>query len=321
MPRRCDWLDGERRAYVQCAADAEGRGPYCAAHAGKAFGQGAHAPARTVAPPRPNPEKRARSPRSPRVAASTTGPKLAAPDMVGQRFGRLVVVARAGVGSRGLARWACACDCGGETLALGGNLRRGGTTQCGPCGRAAQAETQRARRGPPRERKVRSPHLAPDMTGQRFGRLVVEGRAGVSSKGLVLWDCRCDCGGTRCATGFDLRQGIILRCKACAVKARAETIKARHAARRAAGESWCCVTKHGDLIGKRFGALEVQARVENDADGRTMWSCLCDCGNTYETRGGHLRAGKVWRCRSCAHKAGRVTQLATVRDARRGAGA
>ena len=33
-----------------------------------------------------------------------------------------------------------------------------------------------------------------DLTGQRFGRLVVLERCGVSKNGYVLWRCKCDCG-------------------------------------------------------------------------------------------------------------------------------
>ena len=50
-------------------------------------------------------------------------------DEVGNRYGRLVVVEQAE--SRGGARWLCVCDCGGEIVALGTNLRGGRTRSCG----------------------------------------------------------------------------------------------------------------------------------------------------------------------------------------------
>ena len=52
-------------------------------------------------------------------------------DRTGQRFGRLTVVARANNTARGLARWDCVCDCGGEITAVGGNLQQGRTASCG----------------------------------------------------------------------------------------------------------------------------------------------------------------------------------------------
>jgi hypothetical protein len=53
-------------------------------------------------------------------------------DLVGQRFGRLLVVSRAPrVGTDRHARWNCVCDCGKLTQVDMGNLRRGRTTSCG----------------------------------------------------------------------------------------------------------------------------------------------------------------------------------------------
>lgn len=52
-------------------------------------------------------------------------------DLTGQRFGRLVVVALSGQDKHGGTKWLCKCDCGSETVVLGGNLRRNHTTSCG----------------------------------------------------------------------------------------------------------------------------------------------------------------------------------------------
>jgi hypothetical protein len=35
-----------------------------------------------------------------------------------------------------------------------------------------------------------------------------------------------------------------------------------------------------DLIGQRFGKLVVIKRVENNASGKAVWFCCCDCGGT-----------------------------------------
>jgi hypothetical protein len=51
-------------------------------------------------------------------------------DLTGLRFGRLAVVGRSG--KRGAhAAWLCRCDCGGESIATTGNLRRRTTQSCG----------------------------------------------------------------------------------------------------------------------------------------------------------------------------------------------
>jgi hypothetical protein len=52
-------------------------------------------------------------------------------NMVGKRFGFLVVVARAGSDMRGKAKWRCACDCGAESVVQGCNLRNNHTRSCG----------------------------------------------------------------------------------------------------------------------------------------------------------------------------------------------
>src|SRR4051812_3422225 len=48
---------------------------------------------------------------------------------------------------------------------------------------------------------------ASDLTGERFGRLLVLERAGSQAKsGNALWRCRCDCGGESTCSGTDLRR-------------------------------------------------------------------------------------------------------------------
>lgn len=50
-----------------------------------------------------------------------------------------------------------------------------------------------------------------DLTGRRFGRLVVIDQA-PHKRGLVAWNCRCDCGNMTIKTGSDLKSG---RCNSC----------------------------------------------------------------------------------------------------------
>jgi len=52
-------------------------------------------------------------------------------DETGNRYGRLTVIRRVGVGKGGNATWLCQCDCGGETIVNGGYLRDGRTRSCG----------------------------------------------------------------------------------------------------------------------------------------------------------------------------------------------
>lgn len=45
-----------------------------------------------------------------------------------------------------------------------------------------------------------------DLTGQRFGRRTVIGRAGSDRRGCATWLCLCDCGNESVVTGAELRK-------------------------------------------------------------------------------------------------------------------
>ncbi len=97
---------------------------------------------------------------------------MTAPDLTGQRFGRLVVQRAAGT-HRGRTAFFCRCDCGIEKVVTRQSLIRieRATRSCG-CARIV-----------PSPRRV-------DHTHQVFGLLFIEGRAADGYK----WKCRCACG-------------------------------------------------------------------------------------------------------------------------------
>jgi hypothetical protein len=51
-----------------------------------------------------------------------------------------------------------------------------------------------------------------DLTGQRFGLLVVTGRATSTAAGHARWACRCDCGAETVASRGNLRDGRTRSC-------------------------------------------------------------------------------------------------------------
>lgn len=63
-------------------------------------------------------------------------------DLVGQRFGRLLVLERAGSTKDSKPTWRCLCDCGNETVAQGSSLRRHMTRSCGCLQKEAAKEQQ-----------------------------------------------------------------------------------------------------------------------------------------------------------------------------------
>jgi len=52
-------------------------------------------------------------------------------DLLGKRFGRLVVLRQGGKAKNGQLKWICQCDCGNTAHVLGCNLRTGNTISCG----------------------------------------------------------------------------------------------------------------------------------------------------------------------------------------------
>ena len=110
-----------------------------------------------------------------------------AKDLTGQRFGNLTVMRLADTPyvsptGKPTRRWLCRCDCGNEVIVLQNALTSttNGTRSCG-CAQRESAEAQ-----------------AQNLTGQRFGRLLVLHSAPLPKKqgnGLKNgWLCRCDCG-------------------------------------------------------------------------------------------------------------------------------
>lgn len=115
-------------------------------------------------------------------------------DIVGQRFGRLTVVAfdhRARNGSM----WRCKCDCGGEKIARIDSLTSGNTTSCGCFHAERIAEANRL-----------------DITGLVFGKLTAVRQSGRTVRNSVEWVCRCSCGGQRLALVARLMAGLVVSC-------------------------------------------------------------------------------------------------------------
>ena len=126
-------------------------------------------------------------------------------DMADKRFGKLVVIERAGthVSPSGQKQptWLCRCDCGNEVVVSSQSLKTGHTKSCGCL---------------PKKKKGSG---IIDLTNKRFGKLIVVERSEdyqYKSKGNIAkvptWLCKCDCGNTVVAQGGNLRNGITTSC-------------------------------------------------------------------------------------------------------------
>lgn len=114
-----------------------------------------------------------------------------------------------------------------------------------------------------------------DLTGQRFGRLVVINRIDDKRQG-TFWLCKCDCGNKKIAETRNLRRGLTKSC-GCLHN---EQLRER---------------KLIDLSGQKFGRLLVLERAENHGR-ETYWKCRCDCGNIKEINGAKLKNGHTKSC-------------------------
>jgi hypothetical protein len=101
---------------------------------------------------------------------------------------------------------------------------------------------------------------AKDLTGLRFGRLVVVRRDGSKSR-APAWICRCDCGQDVCITS-----GNLSRQKSCGCLRREKTKQISK------------VRPLHDLTGHRFGRLTVISP-SAQTDRNRRWNCICDCGS------------------------------------------
>lgn len=116
-----------------------------------------------------------------------------------------------------------------------------------------------------------------DLTGQRFGKLVVIEKAEKNKFGQILWLCKCDCGNETKVISPSLNCGATKSC-GCLRK-----------------ENTGVLNSVDDMIGKRFGKLVVLEKSNSDVNG-IKWLCQCDCGNTKIILGKSLRSGRTKSC-------------------------
>lgn len=181
-------------------------------------------------------------------------------DLTNQKFGRLTALYR--VENRAnQTTWHCICECGNEIDVYAASLKNGKTQSCG-CYRKEIAQSK-----------------AIDMTGERFGRLLVLERTNLRSGKTVVWKCKCDCGNICYVSRNALQQGKTQSC-GCLQKERASA------------------TNFKDITGKRFGKLIALYPIDKGECNYSSitWHCQCDCGNTHEVSGSLLRTGKVRSC-------------------------
>lgn len=179
-------------------------------------------------------------------------------DLEGQKIGKLLVLSFAGYSKAkyGFAHWNCICDCGTElTRSNPYLLRKLKEHSCGGCNNKSK-----------------------DLTGQKFGRLLVLKKAVDGNYSTVRWLCQCDCGNTVERTNNGLIGVGVQKAK----------------------NPLCCgCSKFDDITGQRFAKLVAIKRVENDKPGAD-WLFQCDCGKTTISKQARVKRGMTKSC-GCLH--------------------
>lgn len=181
-------------------------------------------------------------------------------DLIGQRFGKLIVVGDSGERKGGGSiLWRCKCDCGGEILAVRNRLISGNVTSCGcvPKQYASKREVE-------------------DLTGRQFGELTAIRRVENDKGNKVCWLCRCSCGKELVVQALRLKSG---HTRSCGCKRYGSAYNKR------------------DLTGQQFGRLTVLYRlVGKTRYQKAIWHCRCDCGNEVDVYSGSLVRGQTQSC-------------------------
>lgn len=112
-----------------------------------------------------------------------------------------------------------------------------------------------------------------NMRGQRFGKLTAVRYVRTSPNGHAMWECICDCGNTSYHALQSLRSG---RAKSCGCIP--------------------CGAHRIDITGQRFGKLTAVSYSRSDNGRHSIWTCICDCGNTCEVSSVSLRSGHTKSC-------------------------
>lgn len=181
-----------------------------------------------------------------------------AANLIGQRFGKLLVIERLENNKKGNTMWLCQCDCGSKKIALGYDLTHGRTVSCGclPSGKPSHSRVY--------------------LNGQRFGKLkVISLCEEKSSNGILVWKCQCDCGNIKYVRGINLKSGGVSSCGCIRKEKPSHNFK--------------------DLTEMKFGRLTVIEKKTNTNHG-VMWLCKCDCGTEKIICGKDLKSGSTKSC-------------------------
>lgn len=117
-----------------------------------------------------------------------------------------------------------------------------------------------------------------DLTGKKFGKLLVLGTSEERIRNVLSWGCVCDCGNTKTVAGPDLRMGDVQSCGCM---------------------RWQGTKK--DVTGQKRGWLTALSSTgEKCSNGDYKWNFMCDCGNTRVMSLGAFGSKESLSCKACS---------------------
>ena len=130
-----------------------------------------------------------------------------------------------------------------------------------------------------------------DLTGQRFGKLVVIECAGKLDGRRYSWKCKCDCGNEKIIAGASLTSGNTRSC-GCLAK---ETGLNKWNKEQSEQAKIPIETKFGKLT----VIEDLGMRQQIEGHNRRWYKCRCDCGNIHEVMANALKQGQIISCGKC----------------------
>jgi len=122
-------------------------------------------------------------------------------DLIGKRFGKLVVLSKGSLNQNRSVLYRCLCDCGNYFDTVGSLVFNGITKSCG-CGNQAAATLANQKK---------MAEKRGEMVGRKFGRLVVLGLSEIKNLKAYYY-CTCDCGEIVEVNGTFLTSGSSQSC-------------------------------------------------------------------------------------------------------------
>jgi hypothetical protein len=177
-------------------------------------------------------------------------------DIVGNKYGMLTIVEMLYRFKGKNTYCRCLCDCGNETIAHCGNIKRGLSKSCGCL---------------ERDSRYNRNHII-DIIGKKYGKLtVIKSTGDKESNQSAIWECQCECGKIINVSASDLRRFTSCGCEYNY------------------GASL-------DLTGKKFGSLVVREQINSRYRNGIWWRCECLCGKSVTANSRDLVEGRRSSC-------------------------